>query len=143
MSMNKLWRSTAAVLAALLCAGCMPSAKSQLANCQSEKKQLLTRIVDEQKRAETLTAENRGLNDKLAEAETQLAKLHDGRGSRLAEFRRPNSTSTSSSNSAAGARDRFAPDLNPADLPQPIGNWKSKQSQRQTPASLRDDSSSR
>ena len=146
MLMSKLCQPTTMFLAAMLCAGCMPTAKSQLARCQSEKKQLLARIVDEQKRAETLTAENRGLNEKLADAETQLAKLHDGRGSRIAEFRRPNSTASpspsSSSANSGGSSARFAPDLNSAITLEPIGKWRSKQSQRPASAA-RDDSSSR
>ena len=88
MLMSKLWQLATVLLAAMLCAGCMSTAKSQLDRCQSEKKQLLTRIVDDQKRAESILAENRSLNEKLADAETQLAKLYDGRGSRVAEFRR-------------------------------------------------------
>ena len=140
MLMSKLWQPVTVLLAAMLCAGCMSTATSQLERCQSEKKQLLTRVVDDQKRAESLLVENRSLNEKLADAETQLAKLHDGRGSRIAEFRRPNSTSPSSA--TAGSSDRNTLDLNSADTPAPIGNWRSKQFQRSMPAA-RDDSSSR
>ena len=74
------------LIAAMLCAaaGCSSTTTAQLTRCQNEKKQLLTRVVDEQKRAETLQAELRNVNVRLAEAEKQLARVYDTRGGRFA-----------------------------------------------------------
>ena len=74
------------LISAMLCAaaGCSSTTTAQLTRCQNEKKQLLTRVVDEQKRAETLQAELRNVNVRLAEAEKQLARVYDTRGGRFA-----------------------------------------------------------
>lgn len=84
-------RSSRALVPSTLCAvmlcaaaGCSSTTTAQLTRCQNEKKQLLTRVVDEQKRAETLQAELRNVNVRLAEAEKQLARVYDTRGGRFA-----------------------------------------------------------
>lgn len=85
--------------AAVGCTGQRPSV-SQL---QTEKQKLLTRVQDEKKRNEGLEAENRGLAQRLDEAEKQLAQTLDSRGQRFAEIRRPpisSGTSSSAANSA-------------------------------------------
>jgi len=56
--------------------GCGPTTQSQLTRCQNEKKTLLTRIVDEQKRVESLSTQNEQLTSRLAESEKQLARLY-------------------------------------------------------------------
>ena len=84
MAVTRYYHAT--ILAGLLCAtaGCSSTTSAQLTRCQTEKKQLLTRVVDEQKRAETLQAELRNVNVRLAEAEKQLARVYDARGGRFA-----------------------------------------------------------
>lgn len=72
------------VVAALAGSGCGSTSQSQLTRLQAEKKELLNRIVDEQKRTETLTAELRDANLRAAEAEKQLARLYDDPRGRLA-----------------------------------------------------------
>jgi hypothetical protein len=60
--------------------GCLSTNSPQLERCQTEKKQLLSRLVDEQKRGESLTTELRTANQRLADAEKQLARVVGGSG---------------------------------------------------------------
>ena len=60
--------------------GCLSTNSPQLERCQTEKKQLLSRLVDEQKRGESLTTELRTANQRLADAEKQLARVVGGAG---------------------------------------------------------------
>jgi hypothetical protein len=62
------------------CVGCLSTSPPQLERCQTEKKQLLSRLVDEQKRGESLTTELRTANQRLADAEKQLARVVGGAG---------------------------------------------------------------
>jgi hypothetical protein len=65
----------------LLVSGCALTDKTQLAECQDEKRQLLSRVVDEQRRSESLQGELKVSNQRLAEAEKQLARSFGTRGS--------------------------------------------------------------
>lgn len=68
----------------LVSLGCSMPGTAQLEKCQADKKQLLARVVEEQKRSESLTADLRTANQKLADAEKQLARTIDGSRSRYA-----------------------------------------------------------
>jgi len=67
--------------AAISSTGCSLTEKTQLAECQDEKRQLLSRVVDEQRRAESLQGELKVSNQRLADAEKQLARSFGTRGS--------------------------------------------------------------
>jgi hypothetical protein len=76
------WSQVAIAGALLFGAGCSATNVGQLERCQADKKQLLSRVVEEQKRSESLTTELRSANQKLADAEKQLARFYDpSRGS--------------------------------------------------------------
>jgi hypothetical protein len=96
----------AAFIFAPLGAGCLSTNSPQLERCQTEKKQLLSRLVDEQKRGESLTTELRTANQRLADAEKQLARVVGGAGgSRLASASElGNSTGTPLLSNTAGDR---------------------------------------
>ncbi|MFO0901935.1 MAG: hypothetical protein U0939_02980 [Pirellulales bacterium] len=64
--------------------GCNATNVGQLERCQADKKQLLARVVEEQKRSESLTTDLRTANQKLADAEKQLARVYDGGRNRYA-----------------------------------------------------------
>ena len=68
----------------LVTLGCSATNVAQFERCQTDKKQLLARVVEEQKRSESLTTDLRTANQKLAEAEKQLARVHDGGQGRYA-----------------------------------------------------------
>lgn len=77
--------SASGLVVLLVCAtGCSMANMSQMERCQNEKKQLLARVVEEQKRAEALTTELRSSNQRLAEAEKQVARMMDGSRTRYA-----------------------------------------------------------
>lgn len=79
---GKRWGPVAAAGTLLLAVGCSATNVGQLERCQADKKQLLSRVVEEQKRSENLTTELRSANQRLADAEKQLARLYDpARGS--------------------------------------------------------------
>ena len=78
----KRWGQVAATGSLLFALGCSATNVGQLERCQADKKQLLSRVVEEQKRSENLTTELRSANQKLSDAEKQLARLYDpARGS--------------------------------------------------------------
>jgi hypothetical protein len=83
--------------------GCLSTNSPQLERCQTEKKQLLSRLVDEQKRGESLTTELRTANQRLADAEKQLARVVGGSGAgRLAAVTELGNTTAGLSNGLAG-----------------------------------------
>lgn len=83
--------------------GCLSTNAPQLERCQTEKKQLLSRLVDEQKRGESLTTELRTANQRLADAEKQLARVVGGSGAgRLASVTELGNTTAGLSNGLAG-----------------------------------------
>ena len=96
--MSKFGQAACAIggtLLVLIGAGCN-TVSPELTRLQEDKKQLLTRVVDEQKRAESLTAELRAANQRLADAEKQLARIYEGRG-RFASMGGPATYSSASS----------------------------------------------
>jgi septal ring factor EnvC (AmiA/AmiB activator) len=71
---------------ALICAaaiaagsGCSLSPGRQLSSCQEEKQKLLDRIEQDQHRLQALAASERQAAERLAQAEKELALIHDGR----------------------------------------------------------------
>lgn len=81
---RKLWpvlRSATVAASVWLLSGCALTDKTQLAECQDEKRQLLSRVVDEQRRSESLQGELKVSNQRLADAEKQLARSFGTRGS--------------------------------------------------------------
>ncbi len=76
------WSQVAIAGALLFGPGCSATTVGQLERCPADTKQLLSRVVEEQKRSESLTTELRSANQKLADAEKQLARFYDpSRGS--------------------------------------------------------------
>ena len=107
--------------------------QSQLAKCQQEKTKLLARISDAEQRAENLAVENRSLDQRLANAEKELAQRQDGRD-RFAEFKRPanaeNATPPAASSEPAASSLWNTPGFNPpANAPlseNAVEGWRSK-----------------
>lgn len=113
----------------LLVAGCSWTNSGQLERCQTDKKQLLARVVEEQKRSESLTTELRTSNQRLADAEKQLARVYDGSRGRFTAsggsgasgiFADKSSTGTASV--AGGASRSFATGPEPIGGGSPLGN---------------------
>jgi hypothetical protein len=74
------WHVVIPLLLSATSIGCLSTGSPQVERCQTEKKQLLSRLVDEQKRGESLTTELRTANQRLADAEKQLARVVGGAG---------------------------------------------------------------
>lgn len=113
--------------------------QSQLAKCQQEKMKLLARISDAEQRAENLAVENRGLDQRLANAEKELALRQDGRD-RFAEFKRP-ANAESPTPSAASSEPpasslwntpRFNPPANAPSNENTAEGWRSKSFRKKT-----------
>lgn len=84
MAVRKLWhvlRPATVAASVWLLSGCSLTDKTQLSECQDEKRQLLSRVVDEQRRSESLQGELKVSNQRLADAEKQLARSFGTRGS--------------------------------------------------------------
>jgi len=97
--------------------GCLSTGSPQVERCQTEKKQLLSRLVDEQKRGESLTTELRTANQRLADAEKQLARVVGGAGaSRLASSNDQSYSPRQLSNPFPGNVSGFTPG-NPSSSP--------------------------
>jgi len=96
-------------------AGCSLFQPSQLSQCQADKKEVMSKVVSQQRQIEDLQAERNRLSERLAEAEKQLAVVHDQAPNRLAEGRRPSSSSPSALDSGSrtspreSTRDAVAP----------------------------------
>lgn len=78
----------------LMLTGCGLFQPSQLSQCQADKKQVMSKVVSQQRQIDELQTERKRLSDRLAEAEKQLAVVHDQAPNLVAEGRRPTSNSS-------------------------------------------------
>lgn len=86
--------------------GCGLWQPSALSKCQAEKKQVLNRLLAQQRELDELQGQRQLLTQRVAEAERQLAQVHDQAPDRLAEGRRGggNSTGSSTGNTAGDSK---------------------------------------
>jgi chromosome segregation ATPase len=80
--------------------GCGLWQPSALSKCQAEKKQVLNRLLAQQRELDDLQSQRQLLTQRVAEAERQLAQVYDQAPGRLAEGRRSGGSSASSSDSS-------------------------------------------
>ena len=81
-------RGTIGIGLTIICSGCGLWQPTQQSRCLAEKKQVMSRVVSQERELDKLRSQNQQLAERLAEAEKQVAVLHDQSPSRLADGRR-------------------------------------------------------